>query len=62
MAPLEDYSESQFAISEQTELVEYSLQQLAEEMVVMPTLEASLLRLKYQEGLNIGDRKSVIFI
>ena len=53
VAPLDDYSEYQFASSDETELTEYSLQQLAKVMVVMPTQEASLLRLKYQEGLNI---------
>lgn len=53
MAPLEEYSEYQFTISDETELTEYSLQQLTEVMVMMPTQEASLLRMKYQEGLNI---------
>lgn len=52
MAPLDDYSDYPFAISDESELVEY-MQQLAEVMGVMPSQEASLLRLKYQDGLNI---------
>lgn len=53
MTALDEHTEHSFAISDDADTVECSLQQLAEVMVVMPTQEAALLRLKYQEGLNI---------
>lgn len=53
MTALDEYTDYPFTSSDDAEIVEYSLQQLAEVMVEMPTQEAALLRLKYQEGLNI---------
>lgn len=50
---LDDMTEHPAFSTDEAELQEYSLQQLAKVMTKMPQQDAVLLRLKYQEGLDI---------
>ncbi len=53
MIALDEQTDYAYAISDDADLTECNLQQLSHVMGVMPTQEAALLRLKYQDGLNI---------